>query len=144
MSCAKGKEAGVLIDYCAGTLEAAQAAEFEKHIGTCDDCRQMVEVQRDLWKTMDRWTPPPVSSDFDARLYARIAREAAPSPWIRWWRMKWTPAISLAALCAMLAVALLVRLPAAHDAAKQIRPDRIDIEQVEQTLEDLDVLTPAS
>jgi anti-sigma-K factor RskA len=145
MICAKEKQgAEILMDYCAGALDANRAATFEEHLEVCEDCRRLVQAQREVWEKLDRWTPPAVSPDFDARLYARIAREEASSSRVQWWRTLWTPAVSLAAACAVLAVAFLVRVPQAGDSAKQIRTDKVDIEQVEQTLEDLDILAPAS
>src|SRR5258708_40163414 len=131
MNCQRKESAEILIDYCAKTLAPDRAAEFEKHLETCPDCRRQVEEQSALWRTLDAWTPPPVAADFDARLFARIGKEESASFWTRW---SWKPAVSLLAVCAVVVVALLVRVPR-HD-------DKVDIEQVEQTLDDLDVLAP--
>ncbi|SRR5712691_13209791 len=145
------KSVDILLDYCAGTLEPARAAEFAAHIEACDGCRRVVEAQRAMWGALDGWTPVEVSPDFDARLYARIAQEQAAPPWRRWLRAIfrpsvpypfWRPAVGLAAACAVLAVGFLVRVPNPGDTSKQIRADNVDIEQVERTLEDLDMLTP--
>jgi len=145
------KGAEILMDYCAGALHPAQAAEFEKHIEACGDCRQLVQAQSDVWKNLDQWTPEPVSPDFDMRLYARIAREQATPAWRQWWwRVSsplvtlsvWKPAVSLAVAGAVLAVAFVVRIPGLNDGGSQIRPEKVDIEQVEKTLDDLDILTP--
>jgi anti-sigma factor RsiW len=137
MNCPIGGKDGaeILLDYCAQTLEPARAAELEKHLEDCAECRRMVEAQREVWTALDQWTPPAVSADFDARLYARIAGDETRSFWA-WWN--WKPAVTLAALCAVLVVAFLVNL---H---RPVRADKIDIEQVEQTLDDLDILAPAS
>ena len=51
--------------------------------------------------------------------------------------------IRLAAVCAVLAVGLYVRVPGPSATDKQLTTERVDIEQVEKTLEDLDILTPA-
>jgi anti-sigma factor RsiW len=134
----------ILLDYCAGTLEPARAAEVREHIEGCADCRRLVEAQRDVWSALDRWTAVEVSPDFDARLYARIAREQAKPAWIEWLRPLWKPALPLAVACAVLVVGFLVRTPRAVDNSPQVRADKIDIEQVEKTLEDLDMLTPSS
>ena len=128
----QNRNAEVLLDYCAGTLEPARAAEFATHIDACGDCRRVVETQRQVWGALDAWTPLEVSPDFDARLYARIAREQAAPQWRRWF---WKPAVPLALACAVLAVGFLVRTP---------NEDKLDIQQVERTLEDLDMLTPLS
>ena len=140
MNCLKNTQKGaeLLVEFCAGELEPQQAAEFEKHIQACPDCKRLVDAQRRLWQTLDGWTPPEVSPQFDARLYAGIARaQAAP---VRWWR----PVISLAAACAVVAFALIVGIPGFRDSGSGIRAEKIDMEQVEKTLEDLDMLTPAA
>jgi anti-sigma factor RsiW len=147
------KSVEILLDYCAGTLDPGRTAEFGKHIHACDSCRRVVEAQRGVWSALDGWTPVQVSSDFDARLYARIARETAAPPWKRWLREifrpavpypLWKPAVPLAAACGALAVAFLVHSPNPGDTSKPIRTEKVDIEQVERTLEDLDMLTPLS
>jgi anti-sigma factor RsiW len=154
MICPKelGKEgAEILVDYCAQTLDPARAVEFERHMEICGDCRRLVQAQSDVWETLDQWTPEPVSADFDARVYARIAQEQAAPAWRQWWwRISrpvspfaaWKPAVSLAAACAVLAVAFVVHLPGTGGGASQIAPEKVDIEQVEKTLDDLDILTP--
>jgi anti-sigma factor RsiW len=143
--------AEILWDYCARTLEPARATEFEAHMEGCADCRRAVNAQSDLWETLDLWTPAPVSADFDARLYARIAREEAAPGWMKWVRSIfspavpvsiWKPVVPLAAACAVLAVGFLVHTPNLAETAKTVRADKVDIEQVEKTLEDLDMLTP--
>ena len=147
------KSVEILLDYCAGTLESARAAEFAKHIEVCDGCRRVVEAQRGVWGALDGWKPVEVSPEFDARLYARIAQEPAAPQWRRWLREifrpavpypLWKPAVPLAAACAALAVGFLVHTPNPGDTSKQIRAEKVDIEQVERTLEDLDMLTPLS
>ena len=106
----KAKESTeILLDYCAQTLEPVRVVEFEKHLETCADCQRFAVEQRGLWETLDAWTPISVSPDFDARLYARIAREEAAPLWLQWWGrishpavpfVAWKPAVSLAAAMA--------------------------------------------
>ena len=132
----------VLLDYCAGTLEPARAAEFSRHLEGCPNCRRVVDAQREVWSALDRWTAVEVSPDFDARLYARIAQGHAARRWTQWLRRLRRPALPLAVACAVLAVGFLVRSPRLDDGSQQVRADKIDIEQVEQTLEDLEMLTP--
>ena len=151
----KGNEnAEILMDYCARRLEPDRAVEFENHLKECAECRSSVHAQREVWETLDRWTPAPVSPDFDVRLRARIAQEESAPQWRRWWWRVvrpaapfagWKPAISLAAACAVLAVGFFVSLPGPGDTAPQVRAEKlVDIEQVEKALEDLDILSPAS
>ena len=145
--------AEILVDYCAFRLDPARAAEFEKHMEGCPDCRRAVEGQRGVWQTLEHWTPAEISPDFDARVYARIAQEEAAPRWRQWWlRMfhpavpvpLWKPAVSLAAAGAVLALGLVVGIPNLGDAGSGMRSEKVDIDQVEKTLEDLDMLTPLS
>jgi anti-sigma factor RsiW len=147
------KGAEVLIDYCARRLAPARAAEFEKHLENCPDCRRAVNAQREVWNAMDGCTSIEVSPDFDARLYARIAEEEAAPAWRKWTRRVltpavpvaiWKPAVPLAAACAALVFTFVIRTPEPRETAKQLRAEHVlDIEQVERTLADLDMLTPS-
>jgi len=145
------EDAEILLDYCAQTLSPLQTAEFEIHLKQCADCSRLVEAQQEVWGALEAWTPAPVSINFDARLYARIAEEQAEPVWRLWLRRifqpalpysLWKSAIPLTAACALLTVGLYVRMPQANAVHPQLRADRVDIEKVEQTLEDFDILTP--
>ncbi len=145
--------AEIVIDYCAGTLEPRERAEFERHLIECAECSRVVTAQREVWETLDRWTPPEVSTNFDARLYAKIARENEAPAWVRWMRRvlrppvplaAWKPVVSVAAACAVLAAGLMVRAPHPGDPVPQIRSERVDIDQVQTALDDIDVLMPPS
>lgn len=147
------KNPEILVDYCARALAPSRAADLERHLETCSDCRDWVRAQDGLWQMLEGWTPAPVSPDFDARLYARIADEEAAPLWRQWRRRisylappfsMWKPALSLAAACVILMVGFLLRMPDLNSASNQMRPEKVDIEQVEKTLEDLDILTPVS
>ena len=146
----KNEDAEILLDYCAQTLSPEIKAEFEIHLKQCADCSRLVEAQNEVWGALESWKPAPVSSNFDARLYARIAEEHAAPAWQVWLRRifqppvpisMWKSAVPLAAACAVLAAGLALRTPNAADPAHQTV--KVDIDQVEQTLEDLDILTPA-
>jgi anti-sigma factor RsiW len=149
----RNEDAEILLDYCAQTLSPLQAAEFEVHLKQCADCSRLVSAQKEVWGALEEWTPAPVSVNFDARLYARIAQEQAAPAWRLWLRRifqpalpypLWKSAIPLTAACAVLAAGLYVRTPdAIHAVQPQLRADKVDIEQVEQALEDFDILTPS-
>jgi anti-sigma factor RsiW len=145
------ESAEILLDYCAQKLEPARVAELEKHIETCGDCRAFVAAQTEVWEALDRWTPAEVSPNFDARLYARIAEHDAAPAWKQWlWSIfrpvlplpHWKPLVSLAAACAVLALGLFVRMPDLTTPSQQMRSEKVDIEQVEKTLDDVDMLIP--
>jgi anti-sigma-K factor RskA len=162
----------ILTDYCAGILDPAVAFEIDTHIQQCAECRETVEAQRVVWEMLDAWTPLEVSRNFDARLYARIAAEQTEPAWRQWLHRVfhpatpyplWKPAVSLAAAGAMVALALAVlpgviedKTPFAHTtqpAYTQLAhkgttvqnvasSDEIDLEQVQQALDDMEMLTP--
>jgi anti-sigma factor RsiW len=146
----------VAIDYCAGSLEPTQAAEFERHLSECGDCARMVTAQREVWKSLGELSTPEVSNDFDARLYARIAREEAAPAWRKWLNRilnpatpvavssMWKPALSMAALCGLLAVGLMLRAPEPVANTSQVEAQHVDIEQVANALDELDLLMPAA
>jgi anti-sigma factor RsiW len=144
MICLSANKQGaeLLLDYLGGTLDTTLRAELERHAEQCAECRDLLAVS----KRMEEWPAPPVSSDFDARLYARIAREEAARPW--WRKLIWRPAFPVAvAAGAVLVLALFVNGPGAgtetNETPTQVRPaNGADIEQVEQALEDLELLMP--
>jgi anti-sigma-K factor RskA len=134
----KGLES--IMDYCAGALDPAQAAAIEEHLRECGPCREIVEAQRSLWQTLDAWKPIEVSPDFDARLHARILQEqSAP-----WWRALtyWKPALSVAVVAGVLALIVVVRTPDPKPPAPARQ--QINIQEVQQALDDLNLLSPAA
>ncbi len=161
----------ILIDYCAGDLDAVRAAEFDLHVAQCRECAELAAAQKAAWAALDQWTSAEISSDFDERLYARIAQERQAPAWKRtvnrWMAAAresllmpgiWKPALGGAVACAALAVAFLVHAPRVADppasgnptssASRSVeaprRAEAVDMEQVEHALDDLDLLTPAS
>ena len=87
--------AGILMDYCAGTLDAASSAQLEAHFRNCAACNQAAEDQRKVWQALDEWKPEEVSLDFDQRLYARIAAESREPWWRPSLRKPLVPAINI-------------------------------------------------
>jgi len=77
----------MLVAYAAGELDAATAEAFERHMAECAGCRSVAGEQTALWKALDAWEAPPVSLDFDRRLYRRIDEEAGVS-----WRQRFSRA----------------------------------------------------
>jgi len=132
----------LIVAYAARTLDPEQEAEFERHLETCTNCRELAVQQRALWSVLDEWRPLPVSADFDQRLAQSIASTSGSN----WWRglvsnWGWRPAIPVAAACAVLVFAFLLkdndrlRAPAAES------PGPLHIEQqVEHALDDMDLL----
>ncbi|MBZ5631563.1 MAG: zf-HC2 domain-containing protein [Acidobacteriia bacterium] len=136
MICLSRNEQGaeLLSSYLAKTLDAARTAELDRHIRECADCRGLAMV----WERLDEFAVPEVTPGFDARLYARIAREEARV--LGWRKWLWRPVAPLAAAAAVVAAVLIVHPFGSPDAAKQA--SKTEIEQVAQAVDDLDLLTP--
>ena len=144
MKCPRRSREGdeLIIAYVAGTLDPETEDALERHLTSCVSCTEMVAEQRSVWSALDELIPLPVSTNFDARLYQRIAEEARSSWWQRVFRTNWSwrPAMPVAAACAVLAVAFLVNNSGPSVAPQpQIQP-KLQIEQVESALDDMDML----
>jgi hypothetical protein len=160
MICIKDHPQGaeILTDYCANKLDSLRASELATHLQACTECRELVEAQKTLWEMLEVWKPVEVSQDFDAKLYARIAQERAEPAWRRWFlrilqpaepNAFWKPLATVAAVGAVLSLALVFHAPFApsHIAGEpapqvQMHSDKIDVDQVEQALDDIDMLAP--
>ena len=99
-----------------GTLDSGDRAAFERHLESCASCRQMAAAQQAVWSALDELSPLPVSSNFDAKLYQRIAEEQQSAiwqrgRWQRWFQAGWSwqPAMPVAAACVALIVAFLLK-----------------------------------
>jgi anti-sigma-K factor RskA len=140
----------LLLSYCAGSLEAGQVAELERHVGVCPECRNWVEQQQTVWQALEAWEEEPISADFEASLFARIAREEKRSVWQRWregWRrlrpggLDWRVAAPAGAVALLLVVGLAVRNPFRWEQAEtMVKLEAREIEQAERALEDLEML----
>jgi len=141
MICLKNSTQGaeILVDYCAGALDAIRTAELEAHLHDCASCRNEVEAQREVWNALDVWPPVDVSPSFETRLEARIA-EGGKS----WWRPTWSRWLPVPAAAAALAAVLLIWNPGLKQPASvSDKIDvKIDVQQVQQALDDMDLLTP--
>lgn len=109
---------------------------YQHHLTTCAHCRELV----DLHSALNDWAAPPVSTDFDQRLWARIHAGAQHThPWyVRWFRfdLGWRLALPAALAACLLGGYLL--LPRATEPQEIIRAE--EIESAERTLEDLEAL----
>ncbi len=126
----------IVVGYGARTLDPDTAAEFERHMRCCSECRQMVDAQKAVWAALDEAEEPElaVSPDFDQRLFRRI-QEAENRGW--WWRR-----LVPAAACAGLAVAAVFLLRQSDPVLAHHAPTAptMQIEQVEHALDDMDML----
>lgn len=127
---------------------------LQQHLETCTWCKAAVEAQREVWSALDAWTPAPVPSNFDERVYARIDAYQQQS----WWRRtlgnlsgkwSWKPAMPVAVACTVLIAAFLLDSPEPkHPPPASVQQlgfqhgldSGVDVQQVERALDDLDML----
>jgi anti-sigma factor RsiW len=132
----------IFVAYSAGSLAPLEESNLERHMEGCSACRDMAAAQQQVWAALDAWTPASVDSNFDAKLYSRIAVDRQ----LPWWKHDWTPsrswkpAMPVAAACAALLTAFLIRTPIVDHAPNAGVQPRIDMEQVERALDDIDML----
>ena len=139
------ESAGLLLQYCARKLDPGTAAILEDHIGICPACREFAEGQRAVWQALDTWEAPPVSADFDRRLYQRIDQS------VSWWDRMMRPVrpvfhhgLPITAAAAVLIVAgVLLERPSG--VAPAMRPDSAQVEtvapdQADHVLEDMEMI----
>ena len=141
-----GDGAELMIAYGAGTLAPETELALERHIQVCATCREFAQAQKEVWSSLDTWTPAPVSPTFDERLYQRITAEEQS----KWWRRlfhanwSWRPAMPVAAACAALIAVFLLKGPAGDQQIPSQTPPRPQIEQVERALDDMEMLKQLS
>jgi anti-sigma factor RsiW len=160
MQCPIQKEnAEVLLDYCARKLNPETTALLNRHMESCAECRAFAAAQMSVWEALDAWEPEPVSAAFDRKLYARIEEREAQKGWLghMWGRISqpamftpfgWRPAMPIAAACLTLVAAFVLSVPG-DKSAREIYVDNtrdngrvevVDVEQVERTLDDIEML----
>ena len=148
------ENAQLLLDYCARKLEPECVAALERHIAVCGACREFTGSQRTVWQTLNAWEAPPVSRDFDSRLYRRIENQ------VGWWSLflrpfrapfgtvtlrRSLPAAAMACLLVMVGVILerpsVSPAPPPNDTAQV---DSVQPEQVERALDAMEMLNEFS
>jgi hypothetical protein len=149
MSCPlqQRETAEVLLDYASRRAAPELAEAFERHMESCPACREFARDQHAVWGALDAWEAMPVSSDFDARLLRRIEEEEQRTVWAQLWAaftapfsvFAWRPALPVAAACVTILAVFLVRGPVAGPPVPA-RTETVDIEQVERTLDDINML----
>ena len=78
-----GHGTGLIVAYTARTLDPETEAALERHLESCAGCRDVAAAQQAVWSALDELTSVTISSNFDARLYQRIATEQQRSWWPR-------------------------------------------------------------
>lgn len=133
MNCPMQNDGGAefLMEYARRKLDPARAELLAAHLSVCSDCEGFVRAQRMVFDALDEWDRIDIAPDFDRRLYARIelserSRSAA--------RKRAGVAGFAVALLAVWLYQSPLRLPSLA------REEKIDVEQVERSLEDLEML----
>jgi Putative zinc-finger len=73
MECDRDREE--IAAFVDGELEPASHAGLESHLETCAGCRELVAAERRLGEMFAALPPVTPSGDFEARFWARVARE---------------------------------------------------------------------
>jgi len=144
------ENAEVLLEYCARKLPSSSIAEFDRHLESCPECSKFASAQQHVWSALDMWEAEPVTDSFDAKLYNRIQAFEEKS----WWKrligdgVAWKPALSLGAACAALVVVTFihpVKPPGGTPSYREkTKVETVEVEQLERTLEDLEMLKQLS
>jgi len=83
MTCAERRAS--LVAYVDAELPAAERAELEAHVSSCAACRQALAAEQRLSAQLAALPPAQPSGDFEARFWARIAREQDEPRGLRAW-----------------------------------------------------------
>jgi anti-sigma factor RsiW len=156
----------VLLDYCARALPTERVELVETHIQSCPRCQEFAAAQQALSETLDLWQPPPVSQDFNRRLYQRIDADSAHSSWWKWKSLApgffapgflapgfFAPSLFrrglpvAAAACLLVTIGIVLERPAHSPippAKDMAQIESVQPEQVEQALDTMDLLSEFS
>ena len=121
--------------------------EVESHLWVCPTCSQAYLEQQAMWRAMDAWEAPEVSTGFDRRLFARIGKSTlwTPLDWLLRLLRPLQPAFPAALACVMLLAVLVVgrgrEWPATETQAAVQTLDREDVRQIETALDDIQMLS---
>ena len=137
--------AELLLSYSARRLNPEITAILEAHMEVCPQCREFRDSQRTLWEALDQWEARPISADFNRRLYRKIEEQEK----LGWWEhifgagrpMFLRPALPLAATaCLVLVAGFMIDNPGRFVTPAPENPQAREVEQVERTLEDMEML----
>src|SRR4051794_33719996 len=114
-------------------------AENAGHIAGCAECQTVIATQEEVTMLLDSFECPPVSLDFNRRLWHRIGEEPVPGLAAR--LMRWVkPAIPLAVGSALVAAAFVYDHPGSTTVPARVSAS--EAEKVERALDDIQLLTP--
>lgn len=92
MNCHQIRE--LFSDYAFGTLSHTLSEAANKHLSTCDECRESYVRFTATMKALDKMceVKPPVN--LHAAIMAGVAQSQAPKEKAAWWRIKWLEAFN--------------------------------------------------
>jgi len=136
----------LLLAFVAHELDAPQTAAMAEHAAGCSACREWMAGMGGVHRALDAWEAPPVSADFDRRLFARVEKE------VSWWDVVLRPfrpatgsrALPIAAAAGLLiAAGLWIGRPGAGPvlsvpASAQMEP--LPPDQAQHALEEMDLM----
>lgn len=121
--------------------------EVESHLWMCPACSKAYLEQQALWRAMDGWEAPEVSTGFDRRLFARIGKASlwTPLDWLLRLFRPLQPAFPAALACVLVVAAAVLQqgreLPVTESTLAVQTVDREDVSQIETTLNDIQMLS---
>ncbi len=119
-----------LLAYLDHELGPAELSALEAHLSGCPDCRAALEAEQLLSGALGSLAAVNVPPDFEARFWARVAREReAPAGWGAWLKRRGLAFGGLAAVA--LAIVLALRNRAEPDVDPQIVANAEDFEMLE-------------
>lgn len=148
MSClVRSREKESLLAYTSGKMPPQEAKAFEAHLSECSACREAVSQQKAVLSALDGWAAPPVSADFDRRLYERIQNE------VGWWErlvrpfraLVGTRGVPVAATAALLVIAgagFLLKQPGdlTPEVPETAQVEAVAPDQAESALTDMEMI----
>ena len=137
MTCAERREA--LIAYLDEELGATERAELENHLEGCEACRAALEAERRLSSALAALPSVEPPRDFEARFWARVAREReAPAGFFERLLTRRLALTLGGAAAAVVAIVLALRGPTESEVELQIASNLEDYELLEDP--DLDLI----
>jgi hypothetical protein len=142
----EGEQAGLFLSWMEGAMTAEESARLEEHAAGCASCRELMDGQKAVWAALEGWEPETVSQDFNRRLYAASDAEQAQPWWKRAMERAFPfplrPAVPVAATCLLVIGVFLFQTPQPVELENKqaVVFDRVDVEQVDRSLDDLDLL----
>ena len=134
--------AGVLLDYVACRLAPTRLSALERHVATCSRCAEFTLGHERVWQDLDRWEPPPVSRDFNQRLFRRIDQATA-IPWYQGlfeFRFGMKVAIPVVATCLLAVAGFVFEYSSGSRGSGALYLDGSQADQLEAALDDLQLL----